>query len=154
MYRFIPLILTLLFTPALADSKKVLFIGNSFTYGATGSAQFYHPENVRDLNQEGIGGVPSIFKTLAKQANMDFDISLETIPGSGLDTHFDKKLKLIDRKWDIVIMQSYSTLDAKNPNNPAKLIEYSQKLAQTFKAKKQKSRTLSNRHMVARRSNL
>lgn len=136
--RLIPLLLTLLFTPALADGKKVLFIGNSFTYGATGSAQFYHPENVHDLNNEGIGGVPSIFKTFANQANMDFDISLETIPGSGLDTHFDKKLKVLDKKWDIVIMQSFSTLDAKNPNNPAKLIEYSQKLTKIFQAKNKK----------------
>lgn len=84
MYRLIPLILTLLFTPALADGKRVLFIGNSFTYGATGSAQFYHPENVRDLNKEGIGGVPSIFKTLANQANMDLIYHLKLCRGRGL----------------------------------------------------------------------
>lgn len=130
-----PLLFTLLFTPALADGKKVLFIGNSFTYGASASAQFFHPESVTDLNKENIGGVPAIFKSFAKQAKMDFDVYLETVPGSGFDLHYDKKLPLIDKKWDIVIMHSYSTMDAKAPGNPKKLIDYSQKLSQKFKDK-------------------
>ncbi len=132
---FALIILALLSTPALAEGKKILFIGNSFTYGAGASAQFFHPEYVTDLNKENIGGVPAIFKAFAKQAGLEFDIYLETVPGAGLDLHYNKKLPLIDKKWDIVIMHSYSTLDAKAPGNPQKLIDYSKLLTQKFKTK-------------------
>lgn len=138
MTRFLLAFFLALFTfttPALAKAKKVLFIGNSFTYGASASAQFYRTESITDLNKDGIGGVPAIFKALGKQAGFDFAVFAETVPGSGLDLHYDKKLPLIAKKWDIVIMHSYSTLDKDAHGNPDKLVKYSGLLAKEMRAK-------------------
>ena len=48
-------------TAAWAQSDTtVLFIGNSFTYGAGSAVRFYRADTVTDLNSDGIGGVPSV----------------------------------------------------------------------------------------------
>ncbi len=133
-------LITSISSPAFAKAKKILFIGNSFTYGASASAQFYRTESINDLNNDGIGGVPAIFKSLGKQAGFDFAVSAETVPGSGLDLHYDKKLPLIAKKWDIVIMHSYSTLDKDMPGNSDKLVKYSGLLAKEMRAKNPKVR--------------
>ena len=36
--------------------KRILFIGNSFTYGSGSAVRFYRSGTVADLNDEGIGG--------------------------------------------------------------------------------------------------
>ena len=124
--------------PASA-STSILFIGNSFTYGeptagVAPTVQYYQPGTVTDLNGSGIGGVPALFKAMTVEAGLDYTVSLETIPGVGLDTHYNTKLDTILGPYDKVVMQSYSTLDAANPGNPAKLIQYSGLLAQAFHA--------------------
>ena len=112
--------------PAAADS--ILFVGNSFTYGepagGSPSIQNYNANSVTDLNGLGIGGVPALFKAFTEQAGLNYTVSLETAPGQGLDYHYTNKLALLDKPWDHVVLQSYSTLDASNPGNPAKLIQY------------------------------
>ena len=51
-------------------AESILFIGNSFTFGAEApQVQRYRPETVRDLNQEGMGGVPALFKSFTRQAD-------------------------------------------------------------------------------------
>ena len=40
---------------------SILFVGNSFTFGAGSAVKFYRAETVTDLNSEGIGGVPALF---------------------------------------------------------------------------------------------
>jgi len=121
--------------PASATTS-ILFIGNSFTYGepagAAPTVQYYQPNTVTDLNGSGIGGVPALFKAMTVEAGLDYKVSLETIPGVGLDTHYNTKLDTILGSYDKVVMQSYSTLDGANPGNPAKLIQYSGLLAQAF----------------------
>ena len=52
---------------AAAVGTSVLFIGNSFTYGANSAVQFYRADTVTDLNSEGIGGVPALFKSFTAQ---------------------------------------------------------------------------------------
>ena len=44
------------------SNPSVLFIGNSFTYGACSAVQFYRTDFVTDLNRNGWGGVPALFK--------------------------------------------------------------------------------------------
>src|ERR1700752_4997353 len=45
-----------------ACAETILFVGNSFTFGAeTPLVQGYRPDTVTDLNHEGIGGVPALF---------------------------------------------------------------------------------------------
>ena len=83
-------------TMAMA-STSVLFIGNSFTYGWGSPVRHYRASTVTDLNNEGIGGVPALFKSFADQAGLDYDVYLETRGG-------------------------YSTLDAQDPGNPGKLV--------------------------------
>ncbi len=108
---------------ATAAGTSVLFIGNSFLYGYGSAVRFYRADTVTDLNNEGIGGVPALFKSFTQQAGLDYDVSLETRGGSGLDFHFNEKLGVIGRRgWDKVVMHGYSTLDADKPRDPAKLI--------------------------------
>lgn len=114
---------------ALAEGS-VLFIGNSFTFGAGSAVRFYRPDTVTDLNNLGIGGVPALFKSFTQQAGLEYDVSLETEPGSGLDFHLANRLGLIARTpWDTVVMHGQSTLDFDAPGNPAKLVATTQQMA-------------------------
>jgi hypothetical protein len=119
----IPCLLALLAgaQPVLADT--ILFVGNSFTYGELSPVKTYNADTVTDLNRTGIGGVPALFKAFATQAGLDYDVSLETVPGVGLDYHFAEKRPLLDRKWDDVVLQSYSTLDQHHAGDPALLVK-------------------------------
>ena len=119
---------------ATAQSTSLLFIGNSFTYGAGSAVRFYRSSTVTDLNDEGVGGVPALFKSFADQAGLDYDVSLETRGGTGLDFHLDNKLGVIGRHgWDAVVMHGYSTLDADNPRDPAKLVDTSARMADALR---------------------
>jgi hypothetical protein len=119
---------------AAAEPTSVLFIGNSFTYAAGSPVRFYRSGTVSDLNNEGIGGVPALFKSFADQAGLDYEVSLETRGGTGLDFHLDNKLGVIGRRgWDVVVMHGYSTLDADKPRDPAKLIATSAQMADALR---------------------
>ena len=120
----------------LATAERVLFIGNSFTYGSGSAVRFYRSATVTDLNDEGIGGVPALFKSFADQAGLDYDVALETRGGTGLDFHLTEKRDLIaDQSWDIVVAHGYSTLDADAPRDPKKLVATSRELAELLRAK-------------------
>lgn len=109
-------------TESSADTS-LLFIGNSFTFGSGSATKYYRADSVTDLNNQGIGGVPALFKSFADQAGLDFDVALETQPGSGLDYHLENKLGVIGRRpWDVVVMHGYSTLDRDKPGNPETLV--------------------------------
>jgi hypothetical protein len=121
--------------PASA-ATTILFVGNSFTFGAAAGAaplvQNYRPDTVTDLNGTHIGGVPALFKAFTVQAGLDYDVSLETSPGKGVDWHYDNKLAAIAKPFDKVLLQSYSTLDAAKPGDPATLVKYAGLLARAF----------------------
>ena len=118
-----------------ARAESILFVGNSFTYAQGSAVMQFNPGSVTDLNGTGIGGIPALFKAFTVQAGLDYDVSLETVGGSGLDLHYNTKMALIDKPWDRVVLQSYSTLDAADPGNPAKLIQYSGLLADALHAR-------------------
>jgi len=116
------------------SGTSILFVGNSFTYGAGSAVRFYRADTVTDLNSEGIGGVPALFKSFTAQAGLDYDVYLETRGGSGLDFHLENKLGVIGRRpWDRVVMHGQSTLDFDKPGDPAKLVETSRQLAEFFR---------------------
>ena len=126
-------------TFAAQAAASVLFIGNSFTYGAGSAVRYYRADTVTDLNNEGIGGVPALFKSFAVQAGLEYDVYLETRGGSGLDFHFENKLGVIGRRsWDKVVMHGFSTLDANNPGDPAKLISTSRQMAEFLRGRSPK----------------
>lgn len=120
---------------AMADTD-VLFIGNSFTYGFGSAARYYRSDTVTDLNNEGIGGVPALFKSFADQAGLDYDVYLETRGGSGLDFHLENKLGVIGRRpWDQVVMHGYSTLDSDAPGDPDKLVATAAQMSEFLRGK-------------------
>ena len=128
------LILATMCAPASAWAQSdttVLFIGNSFTYGHGSPVRFYRSDTVTDLNNTGIGGVPALFESFTAQLGLDYDVYVETQPGSGLDFHLENRLGTIGRRaWDVVVMHGQSTLDFEDPGNPAKLVDTSGRLAE------------------------
>lgn len=116
-------------------ATSVLFIGNSFTYADSSPVRFYRAGTVTDMNGEGIGGVPALFKSFTQQAGMEYDVFLETHPGAGLDYHLENKSGVIGRRgWDKVVMHGYSTLDYDKPRDPAKLIATSKQMADLLRS--------------------
>ena len=106
----------------LAAGKSVLFIGNSFLFGSGSAVRFYRAATVTDLNNEGIGGVPALFKSFTQQAGLDF--------------HLAEKLGVITaRPWDTVVMHGFSLLDAQKPRDPAKLVATSKQMADFLRGK-------------------
>ena len=128
------ILLATLCTPGAAWAQSdttVLFIGNSFTYGHGSPVRFYRSDTVTDLNNTGIGGVPALFKSFTTQVGSNYDVYVETQPGSGLDFHLQSRLGTIGRRpWDVVVMHGQSTLDFEDPGNPAKLVDTSGRLAE------------------------
>lgn len=118
-----------------ATAKTILFVGNSFTFGANSPVMRYRPDRVTDLNREGIGGVPALFRTFAIQAGLDWQVSLETSPGKDLAWHLANRRALIDRRWDVVVLQGYSTLDAERPGDPTRHLAAARELAALFHAR-------------------
>jgi hypothetical protein len=126
----------LLAATPLAAAERVLFIGNSFTYGAGSAVRFYRNDTVTDLNDDGVGGVPALFKSFADQAGLEYDVALETRGGTGLDFHLAEKRDVILRRgWDIVVAHGYSTLDADAPRDADKLVMTSRALAEALRSK-------------------
>jgi hypothetical protein len=108
---------------AEAKAGNILFIGNSFTFGAGSPVRYYRADSVTDLNGTAQGGMPALFKSFAGEAGLAYEVYLETSPGIGLDWHLANKLLVIGSKpWDSVVMHGFSTLDAKKPGDPALLI--------------------------------
>jgi hypothetical protein len=119
-----------------AAGNSVLFIGNSFLFGSGSAVRFHRADTVTDLNHEGIGGVPALFKSFTQQAGLDYEVSLETRGGSGLDFHLANKLTEIgSRGWDNVVMHGFSLLDAEKPRDPAKLVATSRQMAEFLRGK-------------------
>jgi hypothetical protein len=122
-----------------AAGTSLLFIGNSFTYGANSPVQFYRADTVTDLNKEGIGGVPALFESFSTQAGLDYDVSLETRGGSGLDFHLaNKAAEIGSNPWDAVVMHGQSTLDFDKPGDPVKLVDTTRKMADLLRARNPK----------------
>jgi hypothetical protein len=115
---------------------SILFIGNSFLFGSGSAVRFWRANTVTDLNNEGIGGVPALFKSFTQQAGLDYDVALETRGGVGLDFHLANKLDVVGRRaYDVVVMHGYSTLDADKPRDPAKLVATSKQMADVLRGK-------------------
>lgn len=116
--------------PGAGGAPRVLFIGNSFTFGGRSAVQFYRKDLVTDLNGDGRGGVPALVKAFALQAGVGIDVYHELIPGSGLERHLADKAEVLGRAWDHVVMHGYSTLDKDKPGDPARLIRSAKQMAE------------------------
>jgi hypothetical protein len=124
-------------TAALAapqvEARSILFVGNSFTFGSNSPVMTYGAKTVVDLNGEGMGGVPALFQSFSDQLGLDWSVSLETAAGQTLEWHWNSRRDLLDRRWDAVVLQDYSTLDPDRPGDPRKTVAYSGRLADMFR---------------------
>ncbi len=125
-----------------AGAERILFVGNSFTYGAGSAVRYFHPELVRDLNREGQGGVPALFKMFAIQAGLDWDVSLETAGGKDLAFHLANRRQELAGAWDVVVLQDYSTLERQRPGDASAHIRDTARLGAIFKAANPSARVL------------
>ena len=81
-------------TPAQSPSRRVLFIGNSYTY---------------------VNNLPEMLRGLAASRGLAIDVGMATTGGWKLSDHWTQADSaahrlLRDRKWDIVVLQEQSTL--------------------------------------------
>lgn len=130
------LALCLLLIAGNAGAASILFIGNSFTYAQGSAVRYYRSGSVTDLNHQGIGGVPALFKSFALEAGLPYDVYLETEPGVSIDWHLDHRLNVIgQRAWNIVVMQGYSTLDPRKPGDAAAVTAAVRQMAAFLRAK-------------------
>jgi len=113
-------VISLAVAAALATShapRSILFVGNSFTFGAESDVMTYRKDSITDLNGDGMGGVPALFKRFADEAGLSYRVSLETAAGQTLAWHLANKRTVIDRPWDAVVLQQYSTLSPEKPGD-------------------------------------
>ena len=110
-------------------APSLLFVGNSFLYGAGSAVRFYRADTVTDLNGDGVGAVPALVKGFFQQQGLDVDVSLELRGGSNFDFHATERRDVLQKPWDWVVMHGYSTLDAQRPRDPTRLIEGAQQVA-------------------------
>ena len=118
---------------AAETPRSILFVGNSFTFGAMSDVMTYRKDSVTDLDGDGMGGVPALFKRFADEAELHFQVSLETAAGQTLAWHLANKSAVIDRAWDIVVLQQYSTLDPDKPGDLTTTIPAARGLTQLLR---------------------
>jgi len=137
--------------PSHAAKKPIviLFVGNSFFHSAFQPVLSYNRAAVTDENfkphrtgqrrrqyehEEGPwGGIPGIFKKLADESGLNYEVHLEAISGQTLKFHYDSALAVIQQpRWDKVIMHDYSTgpVPTRHGGQPARFFEYATRLEQ------------------------
>ena len=90
---------------------KILFVGNSFTFGALSrKAYACDRDAITDANGTQQGGVPGIFKEMTRQAGLDYAVTIEALPGRSLAYHLAHHAALIGSgTWDDIVLQGQST---------------------------------------------
>ena len=120
-----------------AAPTTVLFVGNSYTFGRLDPVMSYNAANVEDMTRprpdlpdpnftetagtrawepHPWGGVPGVFKQLADQAGVEFNVSMSARNAATLRGHFlntanadwDLRGNISRRKWDVVVLQEQS----------------------------------------------
>ncbi|WP_198937901.1 PEP-CTERM sorting domain-containing protein [Pelomonas sp. KK5] len=130
----LPLAAALLAAAGLAhadDPIKILFVGNSYTFGRADPVMTYNAANVHDLtagfyaaNQTGTnpwephpwGGVPGIFKQMTVEAGLNYDVSISarnaaTLRGQFLNTanaDWNMRGNVASQDWGVVVLQEQS----------------------------------------------
>ncbi len=114
-----------------SDPIKILFLGNSYTFGRADPVMSYNAANVHDLtagfytkDSSGTnawephpwGGVPGIFKEMTTEAGLNYDVSISarnaaSLRGQFLDTASSSwKLRenVATQNWGVVVLQEQS----------------------------------------------
>lgn len=116
---------------AQADPTKILFVGNSYTFGRVDPVMSYNAANVHDLtaamyaaNPSGAnsfephpwGGVAGIFKQFTVEVGLDYDVSISARNAASLRGQFlnsnsagwDLRGNIGSQVWDKVVLQEQS----------------------------------------------
>lgn len=137
MKAFVLALLALAPAPALAQAeaapRTILFVGNSFTQGAHSAVKRYRADAVTDLNGDGYGGVPALFKTFTEEAKLNWKVSLETQGGKTLRFHYEERRDKLAGRWDVVVLQELSSLNRERPGDIAGYLKYAPLLADMAK---------------------
>ena len=124
----------LLAAAASTHAGSILFIGNSFTYAQGSAVHYYRASTVTDLNDQGVGGLPALFKSFTTEAGLSYDVYLETQGGVGLDWHLAHKSAVVGaRAWDSVVMHGLSTLDQDKPGDLALLVDTVRRMSELLR---------------------
>jgi hypothetical protein len=118
--------------PIAVPARTILFVGNSFTQGAHSALRNWRAERVTDLNGAGYGGVPALFKTFTDEVGLNYLVSLETQGGKTLGFHYAERHDLLDRAWDVVVLQELSTLSRSRPGDATAYVADVSQLARMF----------------------
>ena len=119
---------------APAAGERILFVGNSFTFGAGSPIRYFHSDLVHDLNRTGSGGVPALFRMFADQLGLDTEASVEAVAARDFAFHLANKRTELSGSWDVVVLQDYSTLEKRRPGDATAHIRDAARLAALFKA--------------------
>ncbi|WP_067066683.1 PEP-CTERM sorting domain-containing protein [Roseateles chitosanitabidus] len=116
---------------AHAEATRILFVGNSYTFGRVDPVMSYNAANVHDLtaamyatNPSGAnsfephpwGGVAGIFKQFTVEVGLDYDVSLSARNAASLRGQFlnsngagwDLRGNIGSQAWDKVVLQEQS----------------------------------------------
>ena len=125
---------------AIAAPTRILFVGNSYTFGRVDPVLSYNTRSVEDMTRprpddpepnftdtvgtrawepHPWGGVSGIFKQLADEAGLEFEVLLSTRNAASLRGHYlntansgntdwDLRGNIAKKKWDIVVLQEQS----------------------------------------------
>lgn len=142
---------------AIAAPTKILFVGNSYTFGRVDPVMSYNAANVHDLTAgfyaasptganpwepHPWGGIAGIFKQFTVEKGLDYDVSISARNAASLRGQFlntanaawDLRGNIASQKWDVVVLQEQS--DAALPvgsgknANPAQFRAYADKIEQ------------------------
>lgn len=134
-------------TGAFAEPTKILFVGNSYTFGRVDPVMSYNAANVHDLtagfyaaNATGAnpwephpwGGVPGIFKQMTMEAGLSYDVSISARNAASLRGQFlntanaawDLRGNVASQTWGVVVLQEQS--DAALPAGKGKNANFAQ----------------------------
>ena len=118
-------------TAMAADPIKILFVGNSYTFGRVDPVLSYNAANVHDLTAafnavsstgsnpyepHPWGGVPGIFKEFTDEAGLNYDVSISarnaaTLRGQFLNTAnaaWNLRGNVASQTWGVVVLQEQS----------------------------------------------
>ncbi|HZW76508.1 MAG TPA: hypothetical protein VFF43_23335, partial [Caldimonas sp.] len=113
------------------DPIKILFVGNSYTFGRVDPVLSYNAANVHDLTAafnavssagsnpyepHPWGGVPGIFKKFTDESGLSYDVSISarnaaTLRGQFLNTAnaaWDLRGNVASQVWNTVVLQEQS----------------------------------------------
>jgi hypothetical protein len=114
-----------------ADPIKILFVGNSYTFGRVDPVLSYNAANVHDLTAafnaisstgsnpyepHPWGGVPGIFKEFTVEVGLNYDVSISARNAATLRGHFlntanaawDLRGNVASQTWGVVVLQEQS----------------------------------------------